>query len=454
MMALLGGFIVPHPPLIIPEIGRGQEKAVQSTISAFHMAAQMIAELKPDTIVITTPHSVLYADYVHISPGSGASGDFGRFGHPEVHLDAAYDREFVEHLVSLCETKEISAGTMGERDPRLDHGSMIPLYFIDQYYHNYKIVRISISGLPFLTHYQFGKLIAQAAADLKRRVVVVASGDLSHKLTHDGPYGFTEEGPCFDKQVTEAMQTGNFGEFLKFDERFCRDAAECGLRSFIILAGALDGLAVEPQLLSYEGPYGVGYAVAAYQVVGRDPQRRFDQILRVDSEGEDEYVRLARMSLEHYVKHRSILPRPEGLSSELVRSRAGVFVSLHIGGQLRGCIGTIKPAAACVADEIIRNAVSAGREDPRFPPVRVDELPYLEYSVDVLGEEEPVSSPAELDPKRYGVIVSSGGRRGLLLPNLDGVDTVAQQLGIALQKAGIAPNEQYQIARFEVVRHQ
>lgn len=451
-MALVGGFVVPHPPLIIPQIGKGQEQKIQATVDAYHEVGRSIAELKPDTIVIVSPHAVAYADYIHISPGSSARGDFAMFGSPQVTIRVEYDQEFTGLLERLSEQEGIPAGTEGERDPRLDHGSMVPLYFINHYYQDYEAVRVSISGLPLVTHFRFGGLIARAAEVIGKRVVLVASGDLSHKLTEDGPYGFAEEGPVFDQKVTEAMQTGALKQLLDFGESFCSAAAECGLRSFVILAGALESQLVKPRLLAYEGPFGVGYAVAAFQIedTGRKQE---DRVSTGQSSGEDEYVKLARMSLEYYVKNRRLLPRPEGLSDELLTRRAGVFVSLHIGGELRGCIGTIAPTAECVADEIIRNAVSAGMEDPRFLPVTEDELPLLSYKVDVLGEPEPVWAKEQLDPKRYGVIVSSGFKRGLLLPDLEGVDTVEEQLRIACLKAGIAPHEPYQISRFEVVRH-
>jgi AmmeMemoRadiSam system protein A len=168
---------------------------------------------------------------------------------------------------------------------------------------------------------------------------------------------------------------------------------------------------------------------------------------------EDEYVRLARQTLESYVINRKIIKKPDSLSHTLVSNRAGVFVSLKLDGSLRGCIGTISPTTPSIADEIIRNAISAGTEDPRFPPVSEDELPRLIYSVDVLGEAEKIESLDELDPVRYGVIVTKGHRRGLLLPNLEGVDTAEEQVSIALRKAGISPDENYQLERFEVVRH-
>ena len=166
-------------------------------------------------------------------------------------------------------------------------------------------------------------------------------------------------------------------------------------------------------------------------------------------------VALARASVEGYVRTGRPIARPEGRPPELVEQRAGVFVSLHEDGDLRGCIGTIEPATGSVADEIIRNAVAAAAEDPRFMPVRADELDALSYSVDVLFTPMPVASVDELDPSRYGVIVTKGARRGLLLPNLEGVDTAAEQTAIAKRKAGIDPADpDVALERFEVVRHE
>ena len=163
-------------------------------------------------------------------------------------------------------------------------------------------------------------------------------------------------------------------------------------------------------------------------------------------------VKLARRTIERYVRDGVVIEPPKALSDELAR-RAGTFVSLHRGDELRGCIGTIEPVRENVAAEVIANAISAATRDPRFPPVRPDELADLEVSVDVLTEPEPISSLAELDPKRYGVIVQSGSRRGLLLPDLEGVDTARQQVASALRKAWIDPDDRYQMYRFEVIRH-
>jgi AmmeMemoRadiSam system protein A len=165
---------------------------------------------------------------------------------------------------------------------------------------------------------------------------------------------------------------------------------------------------------------------------------------------------LARKTVESYVQDGRIIDPPQELTPEM-QGRAGVFVSLHQkrGNQdiLRGCIGTIEPSKANVALEVIHNAISAATRDPRFPPVRPNELDSLDIKVDVLTEPEPVKSPDELDPRRYGVIVRSGWRRGLLLPDLEGVDTVEYQVEIARNKAGIGSDEPFELYRFEVKRY-
>lgn len=461
-MAILGAFIVPHPPLIITDIGGGEEKKIQKTVDSYHKVAEQIAQLEPDTIIITTPHSILYSDYFHISPGSRAKGNLGRFGAREISFSVEYDEQFVDELEALAERKQLEAGTLGEKDSRLDHGSMVPLYFINQYLKSYKLVRVGLSGLSVIDHYKLGRCITETADKLDRRIVVVASGDLSHKLKEDGPYGLAKEGAIFDRVITEAMGEGDFLKFLTISPDLCEAAAECGHRSFVIMAGALSGLRVKPRLLSYEGPFGVGYGVCAYNIIGEDEERHFDLIFKEEQKKiarerqkyEDSYVSLARLSLETYIENGRPGRLPENLPQEMTNKRAGVFVSLKKHGQLRGCIGTISPVTASIAQEIFNNAISAAVEDPRFPPVTKEELGDLVYSVDVLSEPEIIKSVEELDISRYGVIVSVGLKRGLLLPNLEGVNTIEEQLSIARKKAGILDNEDIIIERFEVVRHQ
>ena len=460
-MGIIAGFMVPHPPMIVPAVGRGSEAQVEETARAYEKVAEEIAALCPETIVITSPHSIMYADYFHLSPGSSASGSFAAFRAPSVSFDEHYDEELVSEICRLADEEEFPAGTLGERDASLDHGTMVPLWFIRNKYKDGKIVRIGLSGLPLIDHYRLGQLIKQAVENTGRRVVMIASGDLSHKLQEYGPYGYVPEGPEYDERIMDVMGRAAFGELFDFDESFCDRAAECGHRSFVIMAGAFDGTAVTAERLSHQDITGVGYGICTFYPEGPDDSRRFLEARLREAElaanerrkNADPYVKLAYAAVDAYVSGRGKISVPDGLPDEMLSRRAGTFVSIHEHGALRGCIGTIGPTRASIAEEIIGNAISASTRDPRFPAITADELPWLEISVDVLGEAEDIDSKDMLDVKRYGVIVTSGLKRGLLLPDLDGVDTVDQQIDIAKQKAGIGRFEKYKLQRFEVIRH-
>lgn len=462
-MSLRAAFIVPHPPLAVPEIGRGEERQIQDTLDAYHEVGRQIGKLNPDTIVILSPHTSYYADWLHISPGSRGSGTFMQFRAPDVGATITYDTTFREELIAEAHAHHIPAGTQGEVSKALDHGVLVPLYFIGQHVNldNIKFVRVGGAAIDRTQLAEFGRLIAATAERLGKDTVLVASGDLSHKLTPDGPYGFDAAGPVFDKAFGEIVTSGKVDKFLSLDPAMCSDAAECGLSGFCVLAGALSQFTFTSKLLSLEGPFGVGYGVATFT----DLQRKEDtdaagaenaNAAAASTEHHDPVVALAWETITSWITEHKRPPKADRKLPDTLPERAGAFVSLHLKDtdELRGCIGTIAPTQRTLGDEIVENAISAATRDPRFYPVQPDELDNLTISVDILREPERATK-AMLDPKKYGVIVTAwDGRRGLLLPNLDGVDTVYQQLSIACRKAGIDyGHEEFDIERFEVERH-
>ena len=461
-MPILRAYVFPHPPLAVPSVGAGQENEIADTLKAMGLAANEIAELKPETIIYITPHNVVYADYFHLSPGKSARGDLARFRAADERFFTNYDTELVEEIAETAYERLIPAGSQGERDANLDHGVTVPMWYINRAYPEYKSIRLSPSGLDKEKHYLLGQCISEAIKKTGRRVVIIASGDLSHSLSNNGPYNYAPEGAVFDARVTDAFSSGDFLSLLETSESLRERAAECGFNPFMILIGCFDQLKVETKLLSYEGPFGVGYLVASITPGETDKNRDFlnqykEITLReakVSQSTEDAYRLLARQSLEYVILNGKQLPRPDDLPDEMLNQKAGAFVTLYKQGRLRGCIGTINPTRDCIADEIINNAISAGLNDTRFDPVTRAELPYLNYKVDILSAPERISSLSELDVKCYGVIVTSGRKRGLLLPNLDGIDTVEEQVAIAKQKGGIAVSEEITLERFEVVRHE
>ena len=266
---ILGAYALPHPPLAVPVVGRGQEAEIKDTLLAFSQVSKEITNLNPDTLIFITPHGTVYSDYFHISPGGKAVGDFLRFGVSGFRIESEYDEALVQEITRYATNSNLPAGTEGERDGSLDHGVTVPLWFIrqatgDNKDGDNKIVRISQSGMSPMEHYRLGQVIAEASGKTNRRVVLIASGDLSHKLTSSGPYGYAPEGPEFDKTVVNALKTGDFSQLFNITDKKRQAAAECGYNSFMVLAGCLDGKEFDAKLLSYEGPFGVGYAVASF----------------------------------------------------------------------------------------------------------------------------------------------------------------------------------------------
>ena len=464
-MSILAAYCVPHPPLIIPAVGGGEEEKISDTIRAYQKVAREIAALAPQTIILTSPHLPLYLDYFHICGGKRARGDLAKFGAPLEALEVSYDEELIRTLSLALAQDSFPAGTQGETSKELDHASFVPLHFIRQAYKDFDLVRIGLSGLSLAMHYRLGMYIQSEIEALGRRCVFIASGDLSHRLLAEGPYGFDAKGPVYDRAIMDILSHGNFKDILTMAPELYESAGECGHRSFAIMAGALDRRSVQALQLSYEGPFGVGYGVVAIHPQETDPTRNFldqldaEQLIesKASKDKASPHVKLALAVIHaHLDNHKFNLTdytQRESLPDAITQEIAGVFVSLKKDGQLRGCIGTIAPTTGSIAQEIERNAIEAAFYDPRFAPLDRSEFPYLTVSVDVLDTPEPIADQSELDPINYGVIVTKGNRRGLLLPNLPGVDTVDQQIEIAKSKAGLKPSEIPDLERFKVVRY-
>ena len=459
-MSLLASFIVPHPPLIIPNIGKGSEKQVSKTISAYKEIAKQVASLNPETIIISSPHAPMYSDCFYISNSPTLTGNLANFGAKEISFTEEVDTKLVDEITELAKKHHFPVYKDIPSVP-LDHGTIIPLYFIRKELPKCLIIVIGLSTLPLITNYQMGTIIKEAVNNLNRNVVYIASGDLSHKLQEYGPYGFATEGPIYDKKIMDICRTSNFYELITFKSSFLEKAAECGHRSFTIMAGCFDGQEIESNVLSHEDITGVGYGVCSFYPKETNSNRRFlkkylqEESLRLEKikKSSDSYVNLAFESLKYYFDTKQKMSIPPNLPEEMLTNKAGVFVSLYKFDTLRGCIGTILPTTNTIAEEIINNSLSAALNDYRFPPLTKEELKWLEITVYILKEPEPISSLDMLDVHKYGIIVTHGLKRGVLLPDLDGVDTIKKQIAIAKEKASIKPNEDCKIERFEVIKH-
>jgi AmmeMemoRadiSam system protein A len=434
MAGIILGCIVPHPPLMVPDIGRGEERRISATLEAMEKLADKLAQQKPETILIISPHGTSHPGAMGIVTAKSSTGNMRNWGvsGPDYYFDN--DLEIVAAIEKEADAAGIPIQSIGETGYDIDHGVLAPMYYLIRAVKGMPLVPLTFCWLPLSTHFAFGQAINRAVTETDKRVALIASGDLSHRLIPSAPAGYDPQGKVFDKTLVDALSRLDTHAVLNLDEDLIEHAGECGLRSIVILLGALHGLSVTPHILSYEGPFGVGYLVASFDIKGMSP-----------------LTKLAKKTVETFVKEGKA--PPAGKLTPKMKQKAGVFVSIHKFGELRGCIGTFEPTQDNIAEETIANAINSATRDPRFPPIAPDELKDLSYSVDVLTTPEPVDSQDQLDPKKYGVIVEAGRRRGLLLPDLEGVDTVDYQIEICRHKAGIMPDEPVKLYRFEVERY-
>lgn len=313
-----------------------------------------------------------------------------------------------------------------------EHSIEVQIPFLQYFRPDIKIVPIILAHASGAVYRQIGHEIAQAIRESGREAVIIASSDMTH-------YEPDKSAREKDRQAIEAILNLDEGELLRRVQE--QNISMCGYAPAVSLITAAKELgASRAELVSYQtsgdtsGDYSAVVGYAGIIICARHP-----------------LAQLARDAVESYIREGKA-PNPAKLTPEM-RQRAGVFVSIHKSDALRGCIGTFEPVQPNVAGEIIQNAISSATWDPRFPAITPGELDDLSYSVDVLTRPEPVDNPDELDAKRYGVIVEAGFRKGLLLPDLEGVNSVAEQIAICRQKAGISPGEPVKLYRFEVRRY-
>jgi len=316
---------------------------------------------------------------------------------------------------------------------QFEHSIEVQLPFLQYFKPDIKIVPIVLAHSGGEVYKQIGQGIAQAVKESGKEVVIMASSDMTH-------YEPQDSAQHKDTQAIEAILELNEDELLRRVEEL--NISMCGYAPTVSLIAAAKELgATGAELVKYQtsgdttGDYSAVVGYAGIIITAMSP-----------------LVRLARETVETYTRSGRVLETPRELTPEM-KAKAGVFVSIHKLGELRGCIGTFEPQEANVAEEIIANAIRAATRDPRFPPVGPDELKELDYSVDVLTKPELIKDRDQLDPKKYGVIVECGYRKGLLLPDLAGVDSVERQIEICCLKGGIAPDEPLKLYRFQVKRY-
>lgn len=265
-MPLVFAAITPHPPIIAAGVGgaRDQKRCAQ-TISAMKKLAALLEASKPETLVVVSPHAPLDQESFAINAAPKLTIALDEFGASLAHQEIATDQDFFDRLTRKLENCP-DLPIVKIKSPRLDHGSVVPLSFFVSRLQSVKILSLAYSLLPRETHVRYGEILAQVIGAYPKRVAVIASGDLSHCLLPDAPSGFSPAGKPFDEQLVKIVGRADWPALWKLDPELTEAADECGLRSFLILSGLLKDRTVHPDMLSYEGPFGVGYLVANFKL--------------------------------------------------------------------------------------------------------------------------------------------------------------------------------------------
>lgn len=263
-MSLVFSCISPHPPIIIPSIGQDNLRQVAKTISALKILNNKFIQKKPETVLIISPHAPLLPNTFTINSAQNLSGNFENFGDFKTRLQFKNDIDLLKQIVKDSKKGKIPINEIVNSN--LDHGSLVPLYYLTSNYSKIKVIVLGFSFLDLNIHFRFGKVIQRVIQNTEKRIAVIASGDLSHRLTADAPAGFHSDGKKFDHELVSLLKKNETEKILNLDQNFIENAGECGLRSIIILLGILSKVRFTTEILSYEGPFGVGYLVANFKI--------------------------------------------------------------------------------------------------------------------------------------------------------------------------------------------
>ncbi|MDP2952195.1 MAG: class III extradiol dioxygenase subunit B-like domain-containing protein [Chloroflexota bacterium] len=266
MCAIVFGGIAPHPPILVPEVGGDRVSEVAATTRGMEALTRELAEARPEALLLVSPHGDAHRQAMGVLTAGSSSGNFVSWGARGLDFSYENDLALVDALREEAKQAGVPLKPIGEDGYDLDWGVLVPMYFLDRAAQGATLTPLTFSGLPLTAHLEFGRAIQRAATRLGRRVALIASGDLSHRLLPGAPAGYDPKGQVFDRKLVDALRANDRQAVLDLDPDLVARAGECGLRSIVILLGALEGLQVEPKVISYEGPFGVGYLVASFRV--------------------------------------------------------------------------------------------------------------------------------------------------------------------------------------------
>ncbi len=437
--------LMPHAPVLIPGVSTHGESPVAASQHAMRTAATLLLRHRPDGIVLISPHSPRRSRAFGIWTDSRVSGSLACFNAPHAEINLPLDLAMARAIALEAGARNLETWSISSHP--LDHGALVPLWFLAEAGWDGPTVVLSLHFSKYDGIVLFGEAIAAAADALSHRIAIVASGDMSHSHACRPAGGDHPRANSFDEAFLTLVGSGDYRALRHIPESLRETASEDAIDPTLIATAAAGWRSNGHKLLCYEAPLGVGYGTALLFSESSLPDA---DAVSFGKSGGRLLPSIARHAIESAVAG-SVEPPPPPFD-DYTSEKHGVFVALRKrDGSLRGFAGSPEPVTPNIVFEVWRNARLAAKSDARFHPVSADEVAGLLLEVSVVHSIEKVSSPEELDPAVYGVVVSTGdGRKGLLLPGSKAITTVDDQLRLARQKGSIQPGEPATVLRFQV----
>jgi AmmeMemoRadiSam system protein A len=435
-----------HAAVVVPDVARHRARQCSDTTRAMGDVAARLCAHAPDVLVVISPHAARHATRWGICTETPLQGDFGKFGATQIGITLPGAPDAAARLAPLARELKL---TTRELAGTLDHGALVPLHFVHKAGWNGPTLVLAPPLSGARTEERMGQAIARAAEEAGERWAILASGDMSERLIPGAPGGYHPLAKEFDRTFKARIDAGDLRGACAIDSDLRELAGEDVVVPCRVASAAVGYRSQGHHTYAYQRPFGVGYIEAVLYEEAAPSERA--------SGGPDVrpwplMLRIARDAIAAKISHNAFRAPVMPKQWNTVQ---GVFVTLRDRkGDLRGSIGHVEPMFGTLAEEIAACAAAAATQDTRFARVAPKELNSLRIEVSLLSKPEPVADIGTLDPKRYGVVVSSGRARGVLLPNTPGADTVEEQLRLAAAKGHLPVSRSWVIARFEVLRRE
>lgn len=466
MGSIVGRYILPHSPQLISFIGKGKEQYAQATLHAIEAICLDLADQKPDTTIVISPHGVTFSNSMYIS---GSKKNCGELEYTRRYIPFSYrnDLDLVKEISEAAQKRKIPASPATAKDlrkyglsDRLCFAVTVPLYFLRPHWNDFSLLTVGISNLGASEHFRFGAAIKEAIDQTDRRVAIIASGELSHHnkaVTEKAEGENSVVSSVFDVDLIRKFARNDLLGILDISQNSRNIAQDCGVDGFHVLLGTLGTHSMKCDLLSYEAPFGIGLMTARINSGNKNKRNPISELKAMQEnrmkdiiKNESEPVKLARKAVEYYTKHGKIPEEFEQLSEEWEQG-VGLVISLEKQGACRGYYASSRVEKNSFSNEIIFGSIAAAHKNPHFNSITLKELRESTIEIARIDSIEKIKTYEDINPWKHGLLVKGtgigSGKEGIVLPQTHGIEDGEKLYLAALKQADLIPQSKVEIYR-------